>query len=177
MYQLQRWCQLPLGTKYWFDSFGDSSTTQFLASGTVATTGQKEGDYIELVVTSNSSTSMNFVGNKYWVSADAKDDGSVAYQLYTGAGTGGTGMYVKVYSEAPKRTVNVTVDDGTDPIQSASVVIDETTKTTGSAGGCSFSLVDGTYEIEISKDGYTTKTEEVTVDYENNSFTISLTSA
>ncbi|MBQ9025577.1 MAG: PEGA domain-containing protein [Methanobrevibacter sp.] len=56
--------------------------------------------------------------------------------------------------------------------------IGETTKTTGSAGGCSFTgIKEGTVSVEISKDGYTTKTEEITVDETHTSFTISLVSA
>jgi len=175
MFFVQRWCQLPLGTKYYFDSFGDSATTQYLASGTVITTGQQEGDYIEVQVTSNSSQSEDFTGRKYWVEGDLKDDGSVAYQLYTDAGTTGTGMYVKVYANAPTRTVSVSVSDGNDPIQSASVVIGETTKTTGSAGGCNFTLTDGEYEVSVTKDGYEDYSGTVTVDYENTSVSITLT--
>ena len=178
MFLLQRWCQLPLGTKYWFDSFGDSATTQFLASGTVATTGQKQGDYIELIVTSNTSQSEDFTGRKFWVDKDAKTDGSEATQLYTGAGTGATGMYVKVYTTAPTRTVSITVKDSNeDGVSGASVTIGETSKTTGSAGGCTFTLVDGDYEAEVSADGYTTATEDLTVAYDEVTFTITLTSA
>lgn len=166
-----------MGAKYYFDSFGDSSTTEFLASGTVATTGQEQGDYIEVKVLTNSSLNPEFIGKKYWIVSDAKDDGSEAYQLYTDAGKTGTGMYVKLYATAPTRTVSITINDGTDPLQSASVVIGETTKTTGSAGGCSFTLADGKYEATVTKEGYTTKTEEITVAYDEVSFTISLISA
>lgn len=72
------------------------------------------------------------------------------------------------------------MNDGTDPIQGASVVIDsdsDNAKTTGSAGGCSATLTDGEHSISVSKDGYTTKTETITVDSTHSSFTISLTSA
>lgn len=175
MFFVQRWCQPPLGTKYYFDSFGDSATTEFLASGTVATTGQAEGDYIEVVVLSNSSQSEDFTGSKYWVVADAKDDGSEAYQLYTDAGETGTGMYVKIYVEAPTRSVSFTVTDGTDPIQSASVVIDDgSAKTTGSSGGCTASLTDGSHTLKVTKDGYDDYEGTITVSYEDTSFTVEL---
>lgn len=75
------------------------------------------------------------------------------------------------------RNISFTINDGTDPIEGASVVIDGTTKTTGSAGGCSFNdIADGTVSVEISKEGFVTKTEEITVSEENTSFIISLTS-
>lgn len=80
--------------KYWFISYGDSSGTEELARGTVKTTGVSENGYSQVVVTSN--TVPDFVGNKYWVTSNAKDDGSELYQLYSGAGTSGTGMYVKI---------------------------------------------------------------------------------
>ncbi len=167
-----------MGAKYYFDSFGDSSTTEFLASGEVVTTGQKQGDYIEVKVTKNRSINPAFNNKKFWIVADAKDDGSEAYQLYTGAGTGGTGIYVKIYANNPTRTVSITVKDSNeDAIQGATVTIGETSKTTGSAGGCSFNLVTDTYEVTISKDGYTTATKELKVDYDLTSLDVTLTSA
>lgn len=167
-----------MGTKYHFDSFGDSATTEFLASGTVETTGQEEGDYIQLKILTNSSQNTSFIGAKYWVIGNAKTDGSQAYQLYTDAGTTGTGMYVKIYETAPTRTVNVTVKDSNeDAVQGASVVIGETTKTTGSAGGCSFTLADGDYEVTITATGYTDASEDLSVAYDNTTLNVTLTSA
>lgn len=73
------------------------------------------------------------------------------------------------------RNISFTIDDGNDPIEGASVVIGETTKTTGSAGGCTFNdITDGEHLVEISKEGYTTKTETITVSEDSTSFTISL---
>ena len=73
------------------------------------------------------------------------------------------------------RDISITVDDGTDPIQGASVVIGETTKTTDSSGECSFTgLTDGEKSVTVSADGYTEKTETITVSSEGLSFTISL---
>ena len=69
------------------------------------------------------------------------------------------------------------INDGTNGIKQATVKIgDNITKTTGSAGGFNVQLSDGTYAVEASKEGYITKNISITVDAENTSFTISLTS-
>lgn len=82
---------------------------------------------------------------------------------------------VEEIPETTTRDISFTIDDGTDPIQSASVVIGSTTKTTGSAGGCSFTgIEEGEVSVTVSKEGYTTKTETITVDSTHTSFTISL---
>ena len=181
MFSVQRWWILPLGTKYWFDSFGDSACSEFLGTGTVATTGEAEGDYVAVKVLTNSSEgSEQFIGKTYWVVADAEADDGNGYQLYTTpVSTAGTGMYVKIYSEAQKRTVSFSILDSSDDsgISGASVVIGDVTKTTGSSGGCTASLLDGDYEVEVSKEGYTTKTEDITVAYDEVSFTIKLTAS
>lgn len=71
--------------------------------------------------------------------------------------------------------ISFTINDGTNPIDGASVVIGETTKTTGSQGGCTFSGIEkGTVSVSVSKEGYTTKTESISVDADHLSFTISL---
>lgn len=76
-----------------------------------------------------------------------------------------------------KRTINFTVTDGEDGISSASVTIGTTTKTTGSAGGCSFKDIDdGEVTVTVSADGFVTKTETITVSEESTSFIISLVS-
>ena len=77
--------------------------------------------------------------------------------------------------ETTTYTISFTINDGTDPIQGASVVIGEASKTTGSAGGCTFdNMEEGTVNVEVSKEGFTTKTEEITIDSTHTSFTISL---
>lgn len=81
--------------KYWFLSFGDSAGEQPLDKGTAKTTGVTQSGYSQIVVVTNDEHP-DFVGNKYWVVSNAKDDGSELYQLYGGAGTSGTGMYVKI---------------------------------------------------------------------------------
>lgn len=75
------------------------------------------------------------------------------------------------------RDIHIDVTDGTNPVTGASVVIGETSRTTGDAGGCNFSgLTDGEYEVTITKEGFTTKQESITVNSENTSFTITLVS-
>lgn len=73
--------------------------------------------------------------------------------------------------------VKVTVTDGENPIESASVVITDTefTATTGSAGGCTIRNVPlGEYTIEASKDGYINGLEDLTVTAGENPITITL---
>ena len=75
----------------------------------------------------------------------------------------------------PTYTISFIINDGTDPIENASVVIDDVTKTTGSQGGCTFNEIEeGDVSVTVSATGYTTKTETITVDAEHLSFTISL---
>lgn len=77
--------------------------------------------------------------------------------------------------EPTTRNISFTVNDGTNPIEGASVVIDDVTKTTGSAGGCTFNdIADGSVSVEVSKTGYVTKTETITVSADNTAFTITL---
>ena len=85
--------------KYHFISYGESACTTELGRGTVKTTGVTTSGYIQVKVTSN-STDQSFVGQKFYVVDTAEPDGETAYQLYTGAGTGATGMYVKISNTA-----------------------------------------------------------------------------
>ena len=74
------------------------------------------------------------------------------------------------------RNISFVINDGTDPINGASVKIGTDTKTTDSSGACSFNdIEEGTVAVEISKEGYTTKNENITVDETHTTFTISLT--
>ena len=71
-------------------------------------------------------------------------------------------------------SINV-VDSDNEPISEASVAIGDVIRTTGSAGGCSFSdIEDGTVSVTISRDGYFEKTEEIVVDAEHTEFSFSL---
>ena len=81
--------------KYWFKSYGDSSGEEPLDQGTAKTTGVTQSDYSQIVVLTNDEHP-DFVGNKYWVVSNALPSGENLYQLYTGAGSGATGMYVKI---------------------------------------------------------------------------------
>ena len=83
--------------KYFFVSYGESACTTELGRGKLQTTGVTTSGYIQVKVLSNSSEeSEQFVGKKYFVVDTATPDGETAYQLYTGAGSGATGMYVKI---------------------------------------------------------------------------------
>ena len=83
--------------KYYFISYGESACTTELGRGIVKTTGVTTSGYIQVKVLSNSSEeNEQFIGSKYYVVDTAEPDGTTAYQLYTGAGTGATGMYVKI---------------------------------------------------------------------------------
>lgn len=83
--------------KYFFVSYGESACTTELGRGRVQTTGVTTSGYIQVKVLDN-STEQSFVGSKYFVVDTAEPDGETAYQLYTGAGSGATGMYVKISS-------------------------------------------------------------------------------
>lgn len=73
------------------------------------------------------------------------------------------------------RDVNFIINDGENPIQGAVVSIGEITGTTGSAGGCTLrNVIDGEHTVSVTAEGYTTKTETITVDETHTSFTISL---
>ena len=73
------------------------------------------------------------------------------------------------------RDIAISVNDGTDPIEGATVTVGSKTGTTGSAGGCTIKdVTDGTVSVEVSATGYVTKTESITVSSSDTSFTISL---
>ena len=73
------------------------------------------------------------------------------------------------------RDISVTVKSGETPIENASVTIGSTTRTTGSAGGCSFTgIAEGETTVTVTAEGYTEKTETITVDSTHTSFEISL---
>ena len=75
-------------------------------------------------------------------------------------------------------TITITVDDGTNPIEGATVTIGETTKTTDASGECTFTdMTYDDYSAEVSAEGYTTKTETVQFRSNHKSFTISLSAA
>ena len=80
---------------YTFVSYGSEDSTEELGRGEVETDMALEGDYYKVKVISN-STVQDFVGQEYYVSKDIQADGKQRSQLYEGAGTNPTGMYVTV---------------------------------------------------------------------------------
>ena len=79
--------------------------------------------------------------------------------------------------EITKYDLSFTINDGTTGINGATVTIGDVTGTTGSSGGCTLKDIPaGTQSVTVTKTGYVTKTETITVDTDHTSFTISLTS-
>ena len=82
-----------------------------------------------------------------------------------------------------KRTINVSVTDGTDPVKGASVVLTKgatevASSTTGDAGGCTLQNVeDDTYTITVTKEGFTEYSASVTTSESNTSLSIELTAS
>jgi len=71
--------------------------------------------------------------------------------------------------------IHIDVTDGENPVTGATVVIGETTRTTGEAGGCNFTgLTAKEYTVTVTKEGYVEKTETIVVSANNLSFTIIL---
>lgn len=80
--------------------------------------------------------------------------------------------------EPVTRDLSFTINDGTNPIKGATVTIGAKTGTTGDAGGCTIKgIEEGSVSVEVAKEGYTTKTETITVDETHTSFTISLSAS
>lgn len=81
----------------------------------------------------------------------------------------------------PKRDISVTITDGTNAVEGASVVLSKNSTSvadgeTGSAGGCTLKNVeDGTYTITVTKQGFTEYTDSVTTSENNASLSITLT--
>lgn len=61
--------------------------------------------------------------------------------------------------------IRIVVTDGSNPIKGANVVFGTVTRSTGSAGGANiYNITSGEYDLTVSKDGYASHTETVTVD-------------
>ena len=61
--------------------------------------------------------------------------------------------------------IRIVVTDGSNPIKGANVVFGTINRTTGSAGGANiYNITAGEYGLTVSKDGYASHTETVTVD-------------
>ena len=78
--------------------------------------------------------------------------------------------------EIEQYSVHFDVTDGETGIEGATVTINGVSKTTGSAGGCNFNNMNsGTVNVEVTKTGYVSKSESISIDNEHTSFTIVLT--
>ena len=71
--------------------------------------------------------------------------------------------------------IRIVVTDGSNnPIKGANVVFGTVTRSTGSAGGANiYNITAGEYGLTVSKDGYASHTEPVTVDGDE-TFTVTL---
>ena len=78
--------------------------------------------------------------------------------------------------EIEQYSVHFDVTDGETGIGGATVTINGVSKTTGSAGGCNFNnMTGGVVTVEVTKTGYVSKSESISIDNEHTSFTIVLT--
>lgn len=72
------------------------------------------------------------------------------------------------YVIALPRTVTVTVTDGTNPVAGAVVKLGNNVTTSQSGGSYVFSVPDGTYTLSVSKAGFLTHTEQMTISANTN---------
>lgn len=82
------------------------------------------------------------------------------------------------FSETPitTRDLSFTINDGTNPVEGATVSIGSKTGTTDSNGGCTIEgVAEGSQSVEVTATGFNEKTQSITVDSTHTSFTISLT--
>ena len=70
--------------------------------------------------------------------------------------------------QIPKYDVSFKIQDGETAIQGAVVTLDGKSRTTGSAGGCTFTdIEEGEYPVTIEAENYQTRNETITVNEEN----------
>ena len=75
-----------------------------------------------------------------------------------------------------KRDLSITVNDGENAIEGASVAIGTITGTTGAAGGCTLKdVLDGEHTITATATGYENYSATITSDSTHSSFTITMT--
>ena len=75
--------------------------------------------------------------------------------------------------QIPKYNVSFKIQDGETAIQGAVITLDGKSKTTGSAGGCTFTdIEEGLYEITVEATGYETQTGNIRIDEDHTSITI-----
>lgn len=103
------------------------------------------------------------------------------YDLTTGAFTeisdnAGAQIATFVITKIPQPAYNVnfTVNDGTNPLAGASIVINGTTLTTDASGNVTYTYIDGTYNYTVSKFGFADATGSVTIAGVDQNVTVSL---
>lgn len=72
------------------------------------------------------------------------------------------------------RTLEITINDGTDAIEGATVTISNKTETTDENGKAAFTLNDGTYTASVTASGYADKSSSITINGADATATISL---
>lgn len=82
---------------YSFISYADSEGETKWAEGTVETTGVTENGFTEVQVKTN--TEEEFIGQKFYITSDAKTDGTI-YPLYSDAGTTSVNIYVSISTQS-----------------------------------------------------------------------------
>lgn len=80
---------------YDFTSYDSEEKTTEWGTGTAQATGVTSGDYTQIKVLSNTPQEA-FVNQTFYILTAAETDGTTAYQLYSDAGTTGTGIYVTI---------------------------------------------------------------------------------
>ena len=88
-------------------------------------------------------------------------------------------MWVTLPKPSPLETdtLKITVDDGTDPVSGATVVIGEDSETSSSDGVVEFELPYGDYTATVTATGYTDAEESISFRSNHKNFSISLTAA
>lgn len=77
--------------------YKDDKGVTKLSEGTVETTGVTENGFIEVQVKTN--TKEEFIGQKFYITSDAKTDGTI-YPLYSDAGTTSANIYVSISTQS-----------------------------------------------------------------------------
>lgn len=81
---------------YSFTSYGDNKGEEELATGIVRQTGIIEEGYIQIEVIANTTDPESWVGEKFFVTSNAKSNNKTLYEIFSDAGTTSTGMFVKI---------------------------------------------------------------------------------
>lgn len=82
---------------YSFISYGDEEGETIWGEGTVKTTENVSNGFTQVEVVTN-STDQDFIGEKFFITSDAKTDGTI-YPLFIDAGETPAGIYVSISTE------------------------------------------------------------------------------